>query len=79
MSTNVTLYGHAECHRCKLLKKIYEDKGLTVIYRDTREDAGAAEAVSSLGYSSVPVTVAGDEHWNGIRPDLMTTHLGIAS
>jgi glutaredoxin-like protein NrdH len=40
---------------------------------DLSEDVAALEMVRSLGYASAPVVVAGDKHWSGFRPDMITS------
>jgi glutaredoxin-like protein NrdH len=36
---------------------------------DMSEDAIALEMVKSLGYTSAPVVIAGEDHWSGFRMD----------
>jgi glutaredoxin-like protein NrdH len=36
---------------------------------DMSQDAIALEMVKSLGYTSAPVVIAGDDHWSGFRLD----------
>lgn len=39
--------------------------------RNVADDPEALDLAKSLGYSSSPVVIAGDEHWSGFRPDLI--------
>ena len=36
---------------------------------DMSQDPIALEMVKSLGYTSAPVVIAGEEHWSGFRMD----------
>jgi glutaredoxin-like protein NrdH len=40
---------------------------------DLTEDDEAMAYVKSLGYASSPVVVAGDKHWSGFRPDMISS------
>jgi glutaredoxin-like protein NrdH len=39
---------------------------------DLSTDEGAYEMIKSLGYQQAPVVIAGDEHWSGFRPDMIS-------
>jgi glutaredoxin-like protein NrdH len=36
---------------------------------DMSQDPVAMEMIKSLGYTSAPVVIAGDDHWSGFRMD----------
>jgi glutaredoxin-like protein NrdH len=42
----------------------------TIVY--VQDDPEAHAYVKGLGYLQVPVVVAGDTHWSGFRPDMLT-------
>lgn len=70
MKPNVTVYTKPACVQCAATKKALDKAGV-LGYRlvDITEDSDARDFVMSLGYTSAPVVVAGDEHWSGFRPD----------
>ena len=39
---------------------------------DLTQDDQALELVKKLGYQQVPVVIAGDKHWSGFRPDMIS-------
>lgn len=63
----ITVYSKPACPECLATKKYLDRKGLEYSVVDVTEDPGALEYVESLGYQSVPVVVAGDEHWSRFR------------
>ena len=71
MSNAVTLYSKPACQGCRLTAKRLDSHGIEYTYRDITEDPDAYAAVQALGYQSVPVVVAGDEHWAGFKPHLI--------
>ncbi len=70
MDTTVTVYTKPACVQCTATKKALDTAGV-LGYRlvDITEDSDARDFVMSLGYTSAPVVVAGNEHWSGFRPD----------
>jgi len=58
-----------------MTKKMLDRKDIAYDVVDVSVDTEALEYVRSLGYSSAPVVVAGDEHWSGFRPDKLDTLL----
>ena len=70
MTTTVTVYTKPTCVQCTATKKALDKAGV-LGYRlvDITEDPDARDFVMSLGYTSAPVVVAGNEHWSGFRPD----------
>lgn len=45
-----------------------DKNGIRYLIRDITTDPEALDAVKSMGYNSVPVTVAGGFHWGGFAP-----------
>jgi glutaredoxin-like protein NrdH len=39
---------------------------------DISEGAEALDRVRSLGYMQAPVVIAGERHWAGFRPDMIS-------
>lgn len=65
---SITVYSKPACPQCKLTKKELDKAGLEYSVVDLTEDAEAHSYVTSLGYLTAPVVVAGDDHWGGFRP-----------
>lgn len=69
----ITVYTTPSCPQCEMTKKMLDRKDIAYDVVDVSVDTEALEYVRSLGYSSAPVVVAGDEHWSGFRPDKLDT------
>lgn len=65
----VTLYTLPSCVQCTTTKRFLTKQNIEFSEVNLSEDAEAMERVREMGYQSVPVVVAGDEHWSGFRPD----------
>lgn len=69
MNTNITVYTKPACVQCTATRKALDKQGISYELVDITEDPTARDFVMSLGYTSAPVVVAGDDHWSGFRPD----------
>lgn len=69
VNDSLTVYTLPGCMQCDLTKRVLDGAGLPYIVVDLATDAGAADAVKQLGYSSAPVVVVGAASWSGFRPD----------
>lgn len=69
----VTLYSKPGCNPCRLTKRALDSKGIKYVAKDITEDPTALERVRELGYQTVPVIEAGDQHWNGYQPDRLAS------
>lgn len=67
--SNVTVYGKPDCKPCEFTKKVLDKEGIPYTYLDITVNEVAHQEVKNLGYSGVPVVVAGDDHWTGLHPD----------
>ncbi|PQM45262.1 Glutaredoxin-like protein NrdH [Mycobacterium talmoniae] len=65
----VTVYTKPGCVQCNATFKALDKAAINYTVIDVATDAAALEYVQSLGYSAVPVVIAGDDHWSGFRPD----------
>ncbi len=65
----VTVYSLPSCVQCDSTKRML--KSIDVEYEevDMSQDAIALDMVKSLGYTSAPVVISGDDHWSGFRMD----------
>lgn len=69
---SVTVYSKPSCVQCNATYRALERKGVDYRVVDLSEDQAAFDMVRGLGYMQVPVVVAGDRHWAGFRPDMIS-------
>jgi len=69
MSLTLIVYGKPQCPQCDTVKRHLDRLKVSYAYLDVTRDEAAKAHVQSLGYSGVPVVVAGDQHRQGYRPD----------
>lgn len=67
--SNITVYSLPSCVQCESTKRYLTKNGVEFSEVDLAEDAASMEFVKSLGYSSAPVVVTGDDNWSGFRMD----------
>lgn len=65
----VTVYAKPGCPPCNATIKALEKLHIAYVRLDVTDNPAALEACQALGYLSAPVVVAGDDHWQGFRPD----------
>lgn len=70
---NITVYSKPACVQCTATTRALERQGVAYNVIDVSVDDEALIHVQSLGYRQVPVVVAGDTHWAGFRPDMIST------
>ena len=70
---SVTVYTLPSCVQCESTKKLLARKEIAFDVVDLSEDESAMQMVKSLGYASAPVVIAGDKHWAGFRPDMISS------
>jgi len=68
----ITVYSKPACVQCTATTRALEARGLAFEVVDLTEDAAAMEMVVSLGYRQAPVVIAGEDHWAGFRPDMIS-------
>lgn len=69
----ITVYSKPACVQCVATTREMDRRGLEYHYIDLTKDSDAMDRITSLGYSQVPVVVAGEDHWAGFRPDRIGT------
>lgn len=69
---SITVYSKPACVQCTATTRALDRKGLSYRVVDISEDAEAYARVTALGYRQVPVVVAGEAHWAGFRPDMIS-------
>lgn len=65
----VTLYSQPGCQPCRLTKMQMDKLGLDYTVVDIKASPEGLARVQELGYQSTPVTVVGEDHWGGYKPD----------
>lgn len=68
----VTVYSKPSCVQCTATTRALDRKGIAYEVVDISVDAEAYARVEGLGYRQVPVVIAGDRHWAGFRPDMIS-------
>lgn len=74
----ITVYSKPACVQCKATQRYLNKAGLDYSVVDLTTDPEAHAYVTSLGYSTAPVVVAGESHWGGFRPSMIETLAGKA-
>ncbi|TMV85879.1 glutaredoxin-like protein NrdH [Thioclava sp. BHET1] len=69
---SVTVYSKPACVQCTATTRALTARGIEYDLIDLTEDEAAMVLVTKLGYRQAPVVVAGDEHWAGFRPDMIS-------
>jgi glutaredoxin-like protein NrdH len=70
---SIIIYSKPDCVQCNATYRALDRQGIAYQVIDLTTDDTALNHVKSLGYQQVPVIVAGDRHWSGFRPDLLST------
>jgi glutaredoxin-like protein NrdH len=65
----ITVYSKPACPKCQAVKHWLDKAKLPYDTVDVSTDPEALAYLTSLGYASVPVVAAGDEHFSGVHPD----------
>ncbi|MBO9101309.1 MULTISPECIES: glutaredoxin-like protein NrdH [unclassified Rhizobium] len=68
----ITVYSKPACVQCTATTRALDRQGLDYRIVDVSVDDEAFATVQGLGYRQVPVVVAGDAHWAGFRPDMIS-------
>lgn len=69
---SVTVYSKPACVQCTATYRALDRLGVDYQIIDISEDADALDRVRGMGYMQVPVVVAGESHWAGFRPDMIS-------
>ncbi|MCL7998822.1 glutaredoxin-like protein NrdH [Brucella pseudogrignonensis] len=70
---NVTVYSKPACVQCTATTRALDRQGIEYAVIDISADSDAYDLVQGLGYRQVPVVVAGESHWAGFRPDMISS------
>lgn len=69
---SITVYSKPACVQCTATTRALDRHGIDYRIIDVSVDDAAFELVQGLGYRQVPVVVAGEQHWAGFRPDMIS-------
>ncbi len=75
----ITVYSKPACVQCTATTRALDRQGVDYTIIDVSGDAAAYELVQRLGYQQVPVVVAGERHWAGFRPDMISSLSSVAA
>ncbi|MEP7453689.1 glutaredoxin-like protein NrdH [Phyllobacterium sp. SB3] len=70
---SIIVYSKPACVQCTATTRALDRHGVEYDVIDVSSDPDAFELVQSLGYRQVPVVIAGEQHWAGFRPDMIST------
>jgi glutaredoxin-like protein NrdH len=68
----ITVYSKPACVQCTATYRALDRLGVDYDIVDISQNAEALERVRSLGYMQAPVVIAGEQHWAGFRPDMIS-------
>ena len=69
---SITVYTKPACVQCNATYRALDKQGLDYDVVDITEDSDAREYVMALGHLQAPIVVAGEDHWSGYRPDMIS-------
>lgn len=69
---DIVVYSKPQCVQCTATVKALKAKGIAHKVIDLTLDNSAMQSVQSMGYRQAPVVVAGEKHWSGFRPDMIS-------
>ncbi len=69
---SVTVYSKPSCVQCTATYRALDRKGVSYNIIDLSQDPAMLGKISELGYREVPVVFAGEQHWSGFRPDMIS-------
>ncbi|MBP8098864.1 MAG: glutaredoxin-like protein NrdH [Acinetobacter sp.] len=70
--SEITIYSKPNCVQCNATYQALDRKSISYQVIDLTQDSQALELIKQLGYQQVPVVVAGEQHWSGFRPDMIS-------
>ncbi|WP_026616027.1 glutaredoxin-like protein NrdH [Ensifer aridi] len=69
---SITVYSKPACVQCTATTRALDRQGIDYTVVDVSEDMQAFAPVHELGYRQIPVVIAGEQHWAGFRPDMIS-------
>lgn len=65
----VVVYSTQKCGQCKMTYKDLERHNVNFEVVDVSGDEDMMNKLRDMGFKQFPVVMAGEESWNGFRPD----------
>jgi glutaredoxin-like protein NrdH len=69
---SITVYSKPACVQCTATTRALDRQGINYQVVDVSTNSEAFDLVQGLGYRQVPVVIAGEQHWAGFRPDMIS-------
>lgn len=69
----VVVYTLPSCVQCESTKKFLTKNDIPFEVVDLSLDEKAMDMIKDMGYQAAPVVIAGDKHWSGFRPDMISS------
>lgn len=66
---NIQVFSAPQCNACAITKKFLQKANLNYTEIDVTTDQTAMDKFRAMGYTQLPVVVAGDQTWSGFRYD----------
>ncbi|MBE9607077.1 glutaredoxin-like protein NrdH [Acetobacteraceae bacterium H6797] len=70
---SIIVYSKPACVQCTATTRALDRQGIGYKVIDVSTDSTALALVKEMGYQQVPVVVAGERHWAGFRPDMISS------
>jgi len=68
----VRIYSKPSCMQCTATYRALDKRGVAYEIVDINANSEAYSYIIQLGYRQLPVVVAGETHWAGFRPDMIS-------
>lgn len=68
----VKVYTKSNCQPCKATKRFLDKNNIPYI-EESLEDASVLESMKSMGFTSAPIVISGEESWSGFNPTKLKT------
>src|SRR5690606_42082967 len=69
---SITVYSKPACVQCTATTRALDRQGIDYTIVDVSTDIAPYELGHGLGYRQGPVVIAGEQHWAGFRPDMIS-------
>lgn len=68
---SIIIYTRNDCVQCHATKRAMESRGVAFEMVNIDQVPDAADTLRAQGFRQLPVVVAGDTSWSGLRPDMI--------
>jgi len=67
----IKIFSAPQCIACDSTKMVLRKAQVGYTEVDVTKDSGALDQCKAMGFSELPVVVAGEQSWSGFRYDLL--------